>query len=64
MTGLGGGGGGGGGGGSMGEGLVKLVTCSDVDGRWVDIWRSDTFPSKPQRHIPLYVRLPLTVGGP
>jgi len=27
-----------------GEGLVKLITCSDVPGHWVDVWRSDTFP--------------------
>ena len=25
-------------------GLVKLVTCGDVKGRWVDVWRSGTFP--------------------
>jgi len=24
----------------VGGGLVKLVTCSDVPGRWVDVWRS------------------------
>ena len=26
------------------EGLVKLITCSDVPGCWMDIWRSGTFP--------------------
>jgi len=28
---------------NTGEGQV---TCSDILGRWVDIWRSDTFPRK------------------
>ena len=28
---------------STGESLVKLITCSDVPGHWVDVWRSDTF---------------------
>jgi len=27
----------------MGEGLVKLITCNDLSGRWVDVWRSGTF---------------------
>jgi len=29
---------------NVGEGLVKLIMCSDVPGRWVDVWRSGTFP--------------------
>ena len=24
---------------NVGEGLVKLITCNDVPGRWVDVWR-------------------------
>jgi len=28
---------------NMGEGLVKLTTCNDVPGSWVDVWRSDIF---------------------
>jgi len=32
----------------MEEGLVKLIMCNDVPGHWVDVWRSDTFPEKPQ----------------
>ena len=27
---------------NAGEGLVKLVTCSDVHGHWIDMWRSGT----------------------
>jgi len=33
---------------NMGEGLVKLITCNDVPGRLVDVWRSGTFPEKLQ----------------
>jgi len=33
---------------TCGEGLVKLTVYSDVTGRWVDGWRSGTFPEKPQ----------------
>jgi len=29
---------------NVGEGLVKLITCNDVPGCWVDVWRSGTFP--------------------
>jgi len=29
---------------NMGEGLVKLITCNDVPGRWANVWRSGTFP--------------------
>ena len=29
---------------NVGEGLVKLITCSDVPGHLVDVWRSGTFP--------------------
>ena len=25
---------------NTGKGLVKLITCSDVPGHWVDVWRS------------------------
>jgi len=28
---------------NAGESLVKLTICSDVPGRWVDVWRSGTF---------------------
>jgi len=28
---------------NTGEGLVKLITCCDVPGLWVDVWRSGTF---------------------
>ena len=27
----------------VGEDLLKLVTCSDVHGHWVGVWRSGTF---------------------
>ena len=30
------------------EGLVKLITCNDIPGHWVDVWRSGTFPEKLQ----------------
>jgi len=33
---------------NVGEGLVKLMTCSDISRRWVDMRRSGTFPEKPQ----------------
>jgi len=26
--------------------MVKLITCSDVPGCWVHMWRSGTFPEK------------------
>jgi len=29
------------------KGLVKLVTCSDLSGWWMDMWRSGTFLEKP-----------------
>ena len=29
---------------NTGEGLVKLMTCSDILRHWVDMWRSDIFP--------------------
>ena len=32
---------------NVGEGLVKLMTCSDISRRWVDMRRSGTFPEKP-----------------
>ena len=28
---------------NVGGGLVKLITCNDIPGRWVDVWRSGTF---------------------
>ena len=28
---------------NTGEGLVKLITCNDIPGCWVDVWRSGTF---------------------
>jgi len=28
---------------NVGEVLVKLITCKDVPGHWVDVWRSGTF---------------------
>jgi len=28
---------------NVGEGLVKLIMCNDVPGRWVNVWRSGTF---------------------
>ena len=28
---------------NAGKGLVKLITCNDVIGRWVDVWKSATF---------------------
>ena len=28
---------------NMGKGLVKLITCCDVPGHWVDVWRSGIF---------------------
>ena len=31
------------------EGLLKRVTCSDVNGCWVVVWRSGTVSGKPQR---------------
>ena len=33
---------------NAGGGLAELVTCNDVPGRWVDVWRSGTFPDKQQ----------------
>jgi len=33
---------------NAGEGLVTLIMCNDVPGCWVDVWRSGTFPEKPQ----------------
>ena len=33
---------------NAGEGLVKLVMCSDVGGHRVDVWRRGTFVDKPQ----------------
>jgi len=27
---------------NAGEGLVKQITCNDMPGRWVDVWRSGT----------------------
>ena len=33
---------------NVGEVLVKFITCSDVEERWVDML-GGTFPSKPQR---------------
>ena len=27
-------------------GLVKLITCRDISGHWVDMWRSATFTEK------------------
>jgi len=33
---------------NVGEGLVDLVTCTDVPWHWVDVWRSGTFPEKLQ----------------
>ena len=33
---------------NMGEGLVKLIACTDVPGCWVDMRRSGTFPDKLQ----------------
>ena len=29
---------------NMPKDLVKLITCNDVSGSWVDMWRSGTFP--------------------
>jgi len=31
---------------NTGEGLVEVITRNDVPGRWVDVWRSGTFPEK------------------
>jgi len=31
---------------NMGDGLVKLIACTDIHGCWVDVWRSGTFPDK------------------
>ena len=33
---------------NLGKGLVKLVTCDDIPGRGMDIWRSGTFPGSTQ----------------
>ena len=33
---------------NMGEGLIKLITCSDVPGHWMNVWRNSTFLEKPQ----------------
>ena len=33
---------------NKGEALAKLVTCSDLRGCWVDVWRSGKFPERPQ----------------
>jgi len=30
------------------EGLVELFKCNDVARHWMDVWRSGTFPEKPQ----------------
>jgi len=34
---------------NAGEGLVRLIMCSDIPGRWVDVWRSGTFSEKKRR---------------
>ena len=49
---------------NVGEGLVKLITCSDVPGHWVNVWKSGTFLlysskwlSEPKKHCQDYLML-------
>ena len=43
---------------NVGKGLVKHITCSDLDGHWVDVWMTGTFPGKLQRPCLSFVASP------